>query len=92
MLRFRLSIPEELPEGHVIYTLPAVNPLDGSLVPSRMEGDMKDAFSLDPSTGAISIAHRLDVDNMVPSDRVMSLKFTTGSNGYESVSGAENHV
>ncbi|PIO68023.1 cadherin domain protein [Teladorsagia circumcincta] len=80
-----LNIPEELPEGYVIYTLPALNPLDGSVVPSMMEGNMKEAFELDPTTGAVSIAHRLDVDTMNPSERTFSLKFTAGSNGYKSV-------
>ncbi|XGW29499.1 hypothetical protein V3C99_008936 [Haemonchus contortus] len=80
-----LSIMEELPKGQIIYVLPAVNPVDGSLVPVTVEGDMKEAFEHDPTTGAISIVHRLDVDTMAPSDRTFSLKFIAGDSGYESV-------
>ncbi|EYC09200.1 hypothetical protein Y032_0061g3205 [Ancylostoma ceylanicum] len=80
-----VSIPEELPAGSIIYSLPAINPLDGSSVPVAVQGDVKEAFSVDPDTGAISIAHRLDLESMASSDRTFSLTFTAGSPGYESV-------
>ncbi|RCN26655.1 cadherin domain protein, partial [Ancylostoma caninum] len=80
-----VSIPEELPAGSIIYSLPAINPKDGSPVPITVQGDMKEAFSVDPDTGAISIAHSLDFESMAPNDRTFSLTFTAGSPGYESV-------
>lgn len=47
----QVRVPEELPEGYIIYSLPAVNPMDGSLVPVTVQGDMKEAFTIDPDTG-----------------------------------------
>ncbi|KJH49679.1 cadherin domain protein [Dictyocaulus viviparus] len=78
-----INILEELPLGHVIYTLPAINPLNGSAVPLKMKGDKKKAFILDSRTGAISIAERLDFDSMTPSDQTFSLKLSAGLNDYE---------
>ncbi|KAK6747226.1 hypothetical protein RB195_000442 [Necator americanus] len=80
-----ISIAEELPAGHVVYSLPAINPMDGSLVPVTMQGDMERAFTFDPSTGAISIAHLLDFESMAPNDRTFSLTFKAGLDGYESM-------
>ncbi|ETN82396.1 cadherin domain protein [Necator americanus] len=80
-----ISIAEELPAGHVVYSLPAINPMDGSLVPVAMQGDMERAFTFDPSTGAISIAHLLDFESMAPNDRTFSLTFKAGLDGYESM-------
>ncbi|VDL75197.1 unnamed protein product [Nippostrongylus brasiliensis] len=80
-----LSIPEELPLGHVIYSLPAVNPVDGSLVPLRVSGEMKDFFNVDSLTGTISIARILDADTMPKDDRTFSLRLSAGSIGYESM-------
>ncbi|WKY05512.1 hypothetical protein Q1695_006042 [Nippostrongylus brasiliensis] len=80
-----LSIPEELPLGHVIYSLPAVNPVDGSLVPLRVSGEMKDFFNVDSLTGTISIARLLDADTLPKDDRTFSLKLSAGSIGYESM-------
>uniref|UniRef100_A0A0K0D245 Cadherin domain protein n=1 Tax=Angiostrongylus cantonensis TaxID=6313 RepID=A0A0K0D245_ANGCA len=85
-----LSISEELPPGHIIYTLPAVNPMDGSLVSLAMEGDMKEMFAVDSTTGrllgAISVVQRLDFESLSPSERTFSLRFSAGLLGYEAES------
>ncbi|VDM53194.1 unnamed protein product [Angiostrongylus costaricensis] len=78
-----LSISEELPPGHIIYTLPAVNPMDGSLVSLVMDGDMKEMFAVDSTTGAISVVQRLDFESLSPSDRTFSLRLSAGLLGYE---------
>ncbi|VDM66057.1 unnamed protein product, partial [Strongylus vulgaris] len=46
----KVKIPEELPVGHVIYSLPAINPVDGSVLPVKMRGDMAEAFKFDVDT------------------------------------------
>ncbi|VDO19145.1 unnamed protein product [Heligmosomoides polygyrus] len=79
-----LSIPEELPLGTAVFSLPAVNPVDGTLVSLSIHGDMKDFFAVDSSTGSISIAQRLDVDSMPASDRTFSLRLVAGADDYES--------
>ncbi|CAJ0602485.1 unnamed protein product [Cylicocyclus nassatus] len=80
-----VTVPEELPKGYIVYSLPAVNPSDGSLVAVRMDGNMAEAFNFDSNTGAVSIAHRLDFESITPYERSFSLMLTAGSPDYESV-------
>uniref|UniRef100_A0A1I7XRX5 Cadherin domain-containing protein n=1 Tax=Heterorhabditis bacteriophora TaxID=37862 RepID=A0A1I7XRX5_HETBA len=76
-------ISEELPQGYVVAVLPALNPIDGSVLESKMSGDMKDFFLLNWETGVISIFNRLDFESLSLANRSFDLILTAGQTGYD---------
>ncbi|KAF8370740.1 cdh-10, partial [Pristionchus pacificus] len=77
-----ISMMEESPSGTVVAVFPATDVSKGENVETRLEGEMKEFFHIQQTTGALIIAHPFDLESL--SSPFFNLSLLAGEEPFES--------
>ncbi|CAI2350136.1 unnamed protein product [Caenorhabditis sp. 36 PRJEB53466] len=80
-----VEMNEELAQGQVVGVFPATSPLDSGVTePSKLSGDMREAFDFDETSGELKIRQRIDFESLSDAQKTFDLTLTSGEPGFES--------